>query len=338
MTDEPTTSTTDDAEDTTDNPAETDSDTGSEGDDGSLREACDDLAPGVPWSMQDSNRTGARVGDLLAASVRSTVANLLLFVMRLLPFSQKFYRGLIHMGYKGLLKSKGGADAVGHVMDGGQVDIEPMAFKRETDDGPLDNPRWTTADGRWFRANQEGSYRYGQVPLLWASSRSTELGNHVTAEVAEVLDIGETTDVFTDATVQHTRVEMDPSAHSDPRDAVADGGAMQGPSEYVSVEEPGSFVDQLVSLDDGLDAQDDGRVVSMDKYYETFPSEDGPEAMQEQWMLGYLEGHDPEEYKDFAMKVILYFFLTIAALWLGPPLIEALLGGTGGVSVPVLGG
>lgn len=305
---------------------------------GSLKRYFDDLTPGVSWDMQDTSRVGAQAGELAAASVRTTVANLLLFVTRLLPFTTRFYRGLIHMGYKGILKSKSGADAVGHVMDGGQVDIEPMAFKRETDDGPLDNPRWTTSDGRWWHATNEGSYRFGQVPVLWASSASTELGNHITAETAEVLDIGETTDVYTDATVQNTMIKMDPSSHDGPQDAVADGGAMQGPTETVSVEDPGRFVDQVVDLNAGLDERDAGRVVSMDKYYETFPSDDGPEKMQEQWMLGYLEGHNPDQMKDFAMKMVLYFFLTIAALWLGPPLIEALLGGTGGVSVPVLGG
>lgn len=305
---------------------------------GSLREYYDDLDAQREWGRQQTTRAGAIAGDALAGSVRMTVVNILLFVTRFIPFSHRFWRGVVQAGYQGMLKSKGGAQAVGHIMESGRVRLEPMAYKRDHEEAPMDDPRWVTSDGEWWHGTQDSTYHFGKVPVLWASARANELGNHVTAETAEVLDLGAGQRVHEDATVQHLSVNVDPQSHGSLDEAMADGGTIQGPTEQVTVSDPGVLSDELVSLDEQLSADDAGRVVSMDKYYETYPETVAPEKMQEQFTMGYMAGRDPSEYKDFVMKVMLIAAGIIIAVLLGPSLIQALLGsGGGGVSVPVLG-
>jgi hypothetical protein len=282
--------------------------------------------------MRDANRVGAQLGDLVADSMAKFVVNILLFVTRVVPMTQKMWYGLMNAAYKGLLKTSGG-DAIMHVEEEGRLRHVPVKWKTEKDGSPMDDPRWVDQDGNWWHSNDgtKSTTLKKQVPTLWASARANELGNSVQAEVAEVLDAGDGKTLTQSAVVNKQVIQMDESATMGSNgQAMADGGQQAGVQEYVSVDDPGSLRDYLVPLDKALADGDAGRVVSMDKYYETYPSKVAPEKMKEQENFGRLRELSAGEMKSFVLKVMLIAGAIIAAAIMGPSLIEAVLGGGGG--------
>lgn len=284
---------------------------------------------GLPWSLKDGQRAGAQLGNFLASAMGNFAVNILLLVTRVVPMTQKMWYGLLNASYKGLLKTSGG-DAIMHVEEQGKLEHRPVKFKREREGSPIDNPRWVDQQGNWWHAN-DGSKDVTlkkQVPTVWASSKANELGNSVQAEAAEVLDMGGGTVLTKSATVNKQMISMTPEGGDQ---AVADGGVVDDSvQEFVSVADPGSLQDYLVDLDTALSEGDSGRVVSMDKYYETYPSKVAPEKMKEQENFGRLRELSAGQMQSFVVKVLIIAGLIIAAAIMGPSLIESLLGGGGG--------
>lgn len=289
-----------------------------------LREAQPDLDPGRPWSVQDTDRPGARAGAFLSRQAATFVTNLLLLITRIVPFSQRFWHGLVRAGLKGLHKSAGG-DALGFIAEQGRIRVEPVQFERE-------HTRWVTQGEEYWNAASEADNTYliaGRIPAVWAAAEANELGSHVQAEVAEVLDLGGGVDVYESATVQDITVTRElPEGGGEP--AIADGGAQVNAERFISVADPGQYKDTLVSLGQFLGADESGRVVSMNKYYETYPEVVDAEEMKNQEDRGLLAAQDPDAYRKFVIKVLLIALGMLAIFVLGPPLIGALFGGGGG--------
>jgi len=61
-----------------------------------------EVVPEGAISQGADGQPGAKVGDAIAGQLASLTANILLMVTRLLPFSAKFWRGLINAGDKGM--------------------------------------------------------------------------------------------------------------------------------------------------------------------------------------------------------------------------------------------
>lgn len=304
-----------------------------------LRSQYSDLDPRLPWSMDGAERTGARIGNALAGQSRLFLLNLLLLTTRFMPMSQRFWRGALQASLTGLHKTASG-DAINFIVDQGRIRPEPVKFDRGGSESPVDDPRWIDQHGNFWKSPDEAKSQYlmGKVPVVWSSSKGNELGSHVQAEVAELLDLGKDRDLFEDATVSHVKVDADmPAGGQTP---VADGGAVSSQwQEHITVEDPGSLSDVLVDLNEGLSDAAAGRVVSMEKFYEIYPSSPGAEEMQTQFMLGQLSERDEGAQLNFAMKVMLIALGIIAIVVLGPPLVGGLFGGGGGGSaVPFLGG
>lgn len=305
-----------------------------------LRSHYDDLSTTLPWSLDGSQRTGARLGNALTQQVRLFVLNVLLLATRFVPLSQRFWRGVLQAGITGLHKTAGG-DAINFVVDQGRIRPEPVKFDRGGSDSPVDDPRWIDQHGNFWKSPDEAksTYLMGKIPVVWSSSKGNELGTHVQAEVAELLDLGKDRELYESATVSHVKMKNE-LPNGDPS-AVADGGVASNQwQEYVTVEDPGTLSDVLVDLNEGLAGGDAGRVVSMEKFYEVYPSTPGSEEMQTQFMLGQLAERDQGAQLRFAMKVMLIALGVIAIVVLGPPIVSALFGGGGGGGAvgPVLGG
>jgi hypothetical protein len=291
-------------------------------------EVAETFEEGLTDGQED--RLGYRVADGIMNQVRSITFNLLLFVTRFAPAGNKFWKGVINAGYKGLVKSTKGAEGVGHIVKEGRIKHKPVAYKGDGGDGPIDDARWITNDGDWFKSPSNAKSTYlaaGRVPSIWASSSENELGNHIAAETAEVLDVGNEEFVFGDAQILHNQITV--KGNPQQGQAMADGGnatAKHQTKEHVSVEHPGSLKDTLVPL--GTEA--DGRVVSMEKFYQVFGQHADSEEMEEQHMMGKLEEKDPGADRAFVIKVLLIAAALVGMFVLGPPLIQALLGGGGG--------
>jgi hypothetical protein len=280
-------------------------------------------------SVDRERQIGARIGRTIGQAIASFVLNLMLIPTRIAPSGWKLWRALCHAGYKGMM-SASSADYIGHISVGGEIKHVPLEYDHES--GKLE----TFADD-WWHMNAEGNNTYrvaGRVPSVWASDRANEIGSHVQAEVAEVLDQGDDKNLMTDATVQSYQVFADPEALENP--ARADGGVSQPQpvgESHVSVADPGVLKDKLVPLDAGLDDDDTARVVSMDKYYQTYPSKVDPEEMLRQEERGRMAELD-QDLDSYVIKVLLLALGFVAASLGGVWLLTsgAVSGGGGAVS------
>lgn len=295
----------------------------------------DDFAETLPdgaLSTNGDSQAGAKIGNAIAGQLASLTVNILLMVTRLMPFSTKFWRGLINAGYKGLLKTSGG-DALGHLMVGGELQHHPLEW--EHDEGQYQ----TVAGEEFWNSPDDARNHYrgpGNTSCVWASAGSTELGSHVQAETAEALDLGQGSDLYQAAEV--TEISADPDQLDQAgQAALSDGGVNRThqPSKIVSVNNVRGWQDKLVDLSHDADA----RVVSMSKYAEIYPERTATDEMNRQEQRGRLAEMDPGARKSFIIKVLLIALGIIAVVILGPPLVTALLGGGGGgagVSIPTL--
>jgi len=286
-------------------------------------------APSRPtWlSTGARHRAGARAGAAVSNAISTTILNLLLFVTRLVPFSWRMWRGFLNAGYRGMYKSSKKIDEIGHIVIDGQIKHVPLRYNHERGryETIEDEPEWWESP-----AEADNEYRVaGSVPTVWASASTNELGSHVQAEVAEALDLGNDVAVYQDATVQHVTVEDQRAGGS--QQAVADGG--RGRSEYVHVSNPGSLVDRVVDLSSDGDA----KLISLEKYWQTYPSTEDPDKMEQERTIGRLMERD-EDLKDYAMKMLLIAVGGIvgvtAILVLGPRLLSGGGGGGGGSIIP----
>jgi hypothetical protein len=281
-------------------------------------------------SRNGEDRLGARIGNAIAGGIATLAINIILLFARITPGGWKMGRGLIRAGYKTFYKSSGKIDNIAHVCIGNHIKHVPVKYNYDLGryETFADEPEY------WYAPSEaENEYRVGPVPSLWMSARSTELGSHVQADVAEVLDLGGGRDLYTDAQVQH--VEVTPGAGTDASgQAMADGGATQQSwGERVSIHDPGTLADQLVDLDTGLEDSDAGRVVSMDKYYETYPEKAATEEMELQEWRGIQKALDDEELRALMIKLMLIAGAIVVGSLVAAFVLPAVLGGGGGGGV-----
>lgn len=226
----------------------------------------------------------------------------------------RLWKWMIKAGYRGYLQSTG-ADQIGHIVDQNRIRHLPLYW----DD---DRGQWVDEPGsdepNFWNAANEGSSQYlafNSIPTCFATGDATEMGDHLQAEVAEAFDAGTPKALFRNAQVQHVQVEGDTSA------AVADGGVQQYTSN-VSVQSPGVLEDVLVPLEGQ-------RVISLEKYQQTYPEVVDSEEMQNQETRGRLMERDKDAHK-LLMKYAMYLFFGAVLLILGIILGPQLLGGGGG--------
>lgn len=266
-----------------------------------------DALPDRP-SMAEGGRFASAV-ETFSSSLVNLLVSLLIGFSKILPFTERFFRGLIGAGYRGLYGTTS-SDAIGHIKVGNELKLVPVTYD-------YDKQRYENQHGDYWNVASEGDYEYrvaGKVPAVWASAASNELGSHVQAEVAEALDVGDHQPLY-DADVD---VILD--AQSGAQGAIADGG--QG---YRLNVDAGEWVDELVDLS----VTGDARVVSMEKYYETYPSVVAPEEMKMQEERGKMSESD-KDYAKLALKMMLIAMAIIAIVVLGPTALELLFGGGGG--------
>jgi hypothetical protein len=286
------------------------------------------ISAGIPArpSMADHDSTLASIAEEVSGGIAKIVIGLTLALSRLIPFSERFWRGVYRAGLVGIWK-KSGCDYLGMIQVGGEIKPVPV-------DWDYDAQRFENRHDDWWKAPTEGEYQYrmaNKVPTIWASSTSNHVGSHVQAEVAEALDIGHSLDVYQSAQVRVENATLDATATSN-GDAVADGG--QVAQFNVTGTNPGPFADRVVPLTSEADA--DARVVSLEKYYETYPEVVDTEEMKAQEKRGELAQMD-DDMESLAFKMLLLagaiIVGSLAVVMIGPELIGGGGGGGGGGSL-----
>ena len=268
------------------------------------------LKPSRP-SMSDEGGAVAGVLDEITTALAAITVRMLIGISKIIPGTERFWRGMLNAGYRGLHKSSG-ADAIGHMAVGNEIKHVPLEYDYE-------KQRYENEYDDYWNVASEGDYEYrvaGRVPAVWGSAASNELGTHVQAEVAEVLDVGGEQYLYSEPNIDVV-LDAAQNGQGGQGQAMADGG-MQ-----VNWRDMGMFDDALVDLGS------ENRIVSMHKYFETYPSVVAPEEMQLQEWRGR-QAEQNRDYAKLAMKMMLIAFGIIAVVQLGPPLIQALFGGGGG--------
>jgi hypothetical protein len=275
----------------------------------SLAEKYAALKPDTPSTSDEGGTVAGLLDELTSALAKLTVA-MLISVTKIIPGTTRFWRGLLNAGYRGL-HSSSDADAIGHIAVGNEIKHVPLEYD-------YDKKRYENEHDDYWNVASEGDYEYrvaGRVPAVWGSAASNELGTHVQAEVAEVLDVGDEQYLYADPNID---VVLDAQqGQGGQGQARADGG-MQ-----VNWRDMGMFDDALVDLGG------ENRIVSMNKYYETYPSVVAPEEMQLQEWRGR-QAEQNRDYGKLALKMMLIAAAAIAAATMGPPAVQALFGGGGG--------
>lgn len=277
---------------------------------------------------------GAKIGDAIAGTITTVLLGTVLMVTRVIPGTWKMWRGFLKAGYRGIYRSTS-ADYIGHINVGGKIKHVPVEFDHE------ENKIKTLADEdpEWWYVAAEGDNTYstiGNVPAVWASARANEVGSHVQAEVAEVLDLGGGQWLAESADVDAEIVVDAQGGQQGAGTAVADGGvAAQNLELQVTGAEPGFLRDEVVDLRH----EDDARVISMDKYYETYPEKADPKEMQNQRDMGRLMEAD-SDLSAYAMKMLLIagaiVVLSLAAVFVLPELLGGGGSGGGGGIIPIV--
>lgn len=246
---------------------------------------------------------------------------------KVIPGAQRIWGGVIRAGYKGYYKASK-ADLITHVMKEGRLKQVPLTWNN-------DHHRFEDPDGNWWLSpgkNEHTLLGPGNTPCAWAASEATNLGTQVQAEVAEALDMGYGTRLFTDADVTFVTIsEEDAAGAGGAQQAMADGGGL---TQHMTVEHAGVLDDFVVPVDP-LYRDDDGervsgRLVSMEKYYETYPETVDSEEMKKQEDRGRLAEMDRGQAYKFAIKMMLIAALIIAIVYLGPDVLRLLFGSGGG--------
>jgi len=227
-------------------------DDGSDGDEesfvSSLRESLEGVKPlkekvgdRLPERPSTAKTTGfvANALDTFTGALAGLAVKTAVSVSKVVPFSERFFRGMINAGYRGLY-GKTDCDAIGHILVGNEVKQVPVNYNYE-------KGRYENRHGDYWNVASEGDYEYriaGRVPTVWASASSNELGSHVQAEVAEVLDRGKNQPMV-NADVNVVLDANQPAPGGTNGSAVADGGyALQ-------VDNVSEWVDEIVDLRHG---------------------------------------------------------------------------------------
>lgn len=292
-------------------------------------------------AKESAEAFGKGVGKIAMAPPKlawMSLEGILIGVTRVVPGGSKLWKKVIKIGY-GNLKQTSGCDRILHVMKQGRIIHRPIYWNSE-------RRRWETKNGgNWWNGGQQHNYLGpGNVPCSWAASRATELGSQVQSEIAEALDVGAGREVYRDATLQIDNVTLDAknlgNGSGNPS-AVADGGT-RGLSSYVTVRNPGVLQDYVIDLNE-IHSDDegnlaDGRLVSMESYYETYPETIDSEEMQNQEDRGILAAMKDDNMWKKAMWFMALAFAFVLLWEFGPAVLGNLLGGAGGGSAGGGGG
>lgn len=282
---------------------------------------------------ESARSAGAGIGMALVWPLKAGAVSawkggegLLLGVTRVLPKGSGLWQRVITIGYKNL-KRTSNADRIGHLQKQGNLLHRPLYWNN-------DRNRWETKSGaNWWNGGKQHTYiGPGGVPCVWAASRATELGDQVQSEVAEALEVGATQDLYTDAEVTIQQLTLDAGADQagGQGGAIADGGNPVM-STNVTVDHPGILADQVTDLGtlyrgDGADEPAEARLVSMERYYETYPETTDSEEMQHQEDRGLLaQMNDGDKW-----KIALYFMAAAFVFVLAWEYLPSLLSGGGG--------
>jgi hypothetical protein len=247
-----------------------------------------------------------------------------------MPKGEHFYRGIHKTAMKKWLKKSDG-DALMHYVDGGMLDFEPVEYAPEEEDEAVEQDMWVGCySGNRWRASAGRSQTYlahGKIPSLWACSDATDVGDDVQARVAEALDLGNEKPLYESASVTYYGLPggSDGGAGGE---AIADGGRQAVARNVINVENPGQLDDVLVPIADG---EGEGQVVSMEKYYETYPEKIASEEMQMQEERGRLAEADEEAW-DKAKSIVMWAMIGAISL-VGLVVLLVYLMGSGTISM-----
>jgi len=305
---------------------------GADGDAGDELTDADDTNNTVARATGTARRGGTWLGSTLAMGVLLPPRIVLYGIegavrgfTRVVPGAQRIWKRVIKAGYNGLYKSSG-ADMINHVMKEGRLKPVPLTWNN-------DEKRFEGPNGEWWLAGGENEHTLlgpGNTPVAWAAAKSTNLGTKVQAEVAEALDLGYGTRVYTDAEVTFVTVQNDQAGAAGSQQAVTDGG---GITQRMTVTNPGVLEDYVVPLDPLYQAEDGteaaGRLVSMEKYYETYPETVDSEEMKKQEDRGRL-AEQQRDMGSLVIKLMLLCALIIGIVVLGPDIVAYLFGNGGG--------
>lgn len=246
---------------------------------------------------------------------------------KFIPYSHVFWKGMLKASYKAFYLTSGG-DAIAHVWrPNGQVDHKAVKWKGGGDEG---EEKWITKgeEEHWSPgAKGRAVDLIGSVPVIFTSEDAHEVGSEVEARVSEAIDMGDWVVQREDA--QIGIVENRTKAQTDGgQETAADGGEFQ----YVPISQnPGALKDVLVDI--GSADRFDGKVVSLEKYYEMYQDKVGSEEMKNQEIRGRLAERDDDKYAKMALKFMLIAALIIAIAVLGPRLLGYLFNSGTGSSV-----
>ncbi len=244
-----------------------------------------------------------------------------------IPGSSRVWGWLLNTAHRGYVNSTG-ADMLGYEMKRGHLLPKPLIYNP-------DSGRWETQDGEtWWQGREDGVDIYrgpGGVSVAWGSSRANQLGTDVQAQVAEALDMGFGQVLTTGATVNLNKTT------ATTQQARADGGVDVQATAQITAQNPGQFSDYVIPInklfvDDGELV--DARLVSMEKYYQTYPETTESEEHQRAEDRARIAESDGDQ-AAYAMKMLLIagatIVLAIAAFAVLPELLSGSGGGGGGI-------
>jgi hypothetical protein len=278
----------------------------------------------IQQTREDPADIGERLGQRIAGAVGSTVSNIGLFFVGIIPGGGRVSRGLLKAGYKGLSNSSG-ADVIGHIIVGNTIKHVPLRYNHEREQYETmvdDDPEHWETSGEY----QDRYSVFGSTGAVFASSQSNDVGDHVQAEVHKAFDLGRSEYLYENAQVNHTHIEVTPD---DDGQALADGGETEPASQYrerVSLDDPGSLADELVDLGWGSDVE--GRVVSASNYWESYPRTPEPEKHDQQRQIGRFMERDSDAGSQ-AFKFLLVAGAIVVGSLLAVFVIPELMGGGG---------
>lgn len=319
------------------NPADTGPESGDEDDDGYLPSVDTDTAGDVGyWTGTQVGRMIATPPWLAGVALWKGAEGVIYGLSRALPRGSGFWQKWIKVGYKNLRRSAG-ADRINHVMKQGHILHRPIYWHE-------DRQRWETKGGtNWWNGGKQHLYQGpGGVPCSWGASEATELGDQVQAEVAEALELGYGADLYRNARVSINQMTIDADGVDSGNQAVADGGLVESQEPVMestlSVDHPGFLEDQVVNLaalftDADYDDIAEGRLVSMEKYYETYPEQVDSEEMQHQEDRGLLAQMNNRNTWKIALYCMALAFAFILLWEYGPQMLGMAGGGGGGGSL-----
>jgi hypothetical protein len=229
-------------------------------------------------------------------------------------------------------KKTSGADALNLVARANNhIDPQAVAWSPSTEDDPESYWQSKSGEEKWHPATLgEGvDLLGGKVPVILSHEDNIHSFKPVEASIAEVVDMDKVEDLVHYDQLTHVTVEQQVTP-GEGGQAVADGGVQQRTSEEFVIPEEARHDLKDVLIDPFSPDGTEGYRISWDKTDQMLSETTTTEEMQRQEDRGRIAEMDQSGKKDFVLKALLYCALIIAAVEMGPPLIEAVFGSGGG--------